>query len=139
MFWGGIYDNIDQRNSVIQRLFGDEGARGLIPLLGGLDKLKSGITELDQATGVVDKKYDLFKHSASGQWQMLGQNISMVGTTLATIFLPALNTAMKPLVKLTGWIATAAEKYPILGNIIGGLTVRICDIKPQDLIDFRIT
>ena len=86
-----VYDDIDERGQIIQDLFGDEGKKGLIPLLNNLDKFRQGLDEVRQAGGLVDDNYQLFKDSAGGQTKMLKQNIMLVGNALASTLLPAVN------------------------------------------------
>ncbi|MES9873169.1 MAG: phage tail tape measure protein [Candidatus Sedimenticola sp. 6PFRAG7] len=118
-----VYDDIDERNQVIQKRFGDEGARGLIPLLDGLDKFRDGMQTMDDASGVVDENYALFKESAAGQWKMFRQNIGMVGDTLAGTLLPSINAILTPLGQAAGGIGGMIEQFPILGHVIGGVAV----------------
>jgi len=120
-----IYDDIDERGQVIQDLFGDEGKRGLVALVEGLDKLKVGVKEVGGATGIVSDKYQLFLDSTGGQWTMAKQNLSAIGTTLVGSLLPALNSVLVPVVALAGWVGESIALYPELGMVIGGATLAI--------------
>ena len=118
-----VYDDLDERNMAIQRLFGEEGARGLVPLLEDLESYREGLQAMGDATGIVDKNYKLFQESASGQWKMLGQNLVMVGNILDGTLLPTLNTVIKPMVQLAAGAGSLIERFPVLGQAIGGVTI----------------
>lgn len=111
----------DERDTLLQKLFGDEGKRGVVPLIEQLDQLKEAHAEVAGAarSGLVDQEYEHFLKSSSGQWQMFKQNISMVGEVFAGTLLPALNTILSPIGKLAGWVSSSIERYPIIGKAIG--------------------
>jgi TP901 family phage tail tape measure protein len=115
----------DERASVLQKLFGDEGTRGIVPLIDSLDQLKSGVGEITEASksGLLDKEYDRFVQSASGQFKMFGQNIALVGRIFAGTLLPAVNTVITPIVQLSSWVAGMLEKFPILSWTLGAAAV----------------
>ena len=118
-----LYDDIDERGQVIQELFGDEGKRGLVALLENLDTFKAGLDEMNQSAGLVDDKYQLFTDSAAGQTKRLMQTITLVGNVLATTLLPAVNALLAPVVAVVGGVATLANEFPVLGQVLGGITL----------------
>ncbi len=115
-------DDIDERAKLLQKSFGDEGKKALIPLLTGLDDLKKNCAEVNEnADGTFNEGYQRRMKSASGQWRMFTQNTSMIGTSLAGTLLPAINAVITPIAKLMGWVAAGIEKFPVIGWVIGGL------------------
>ncbi len=117
--------DIDERNDMLQEQFGDEGKRGIIPLLEKLAELKEANKEIVAiADGrLVSDTYDRFLKSKSGQWLMLKQNAAQVGEVFAGTLLPALNAVISPLAKGAGLLAENIEKYPILGKILGAVAL----------------
>jgi len=114
--------DIDEKAMMLQKSFGDEGKKALVPLLANLDALKKNFVEVrDKADGTFDEGYQRRIKSASGQWLMFKQNAGQVGTTLANTLLPSINAVLTPVVKLMGWVATGIEKFPVLGYVVGGL------------------
>ncbi len=111
----------DQRGDLLQKLFGDEGKRAIVPLLDQLGQLKTAYAEVADAarSSLVDDEYDRFKKSASGQWTALKQNLVQIGDVFAGTLLPALNMVLSPVVKLAGWAASCIERFPVLGKAIG--------------------
>jgi len=109
----------DERAAILQERFGEEGMKGIIPLLGKIDELRGGVDELNAAAegGLLDEEYERFLESASGQWTMFTQNIALVGRTIGGIVLPALNALLAPLRPIAGWAATMVEKFPVISHM----------------------
>ena len=116
-----VFDDLDERNQVIQELFGDEGMRGVIPLMEGLESFRQGTAEVSDAGGLVVKSYQKFLDSTGGQWEQLTQNVTALGTAFGNTLLPALNWVLEPLVKIAGWLGEQIEKWPALGHAIGAV------------------
>ena len=115
------FDDLDERNQMIQELFGDEGLRGVIPLLEGLESFRQGTADVSESEGLVDESYQKFQDSAGGQWKMLTQNTMALGTALGKTLLPTLNWMLKPLAEAAGWVGELVEKFPALGHAIGAV------------------
>ena len=98
-----VFDDLDERNQVIQELFGDEGLRGVIPLMEKPRELPAGDWRRSLIpTGLVDKSYQKFQESAGGQWKKLTQNATALGTALGNTLLPTLNwVLLEPLVPIS--------------------------------------
>ena len=111
--------DIDARNDAIQRLFGDEGKRGLVPLLADLDKYREGLQAVGQSEGVVDQSIQRFLDSSGGQWQMLTQNLTAVGAVLGGTMLPLVNSILTPMADFAGWVGALVERFPQLGHALG--------------------
>ena len=115
-------DDVDEKARLLQKSFGDEGKKALLPLLAGLDDLKKNYREVNEnAASTFNEGYQRRMKSASGQWLVFTQNISMLGTTLAGTLLPAISAVITPIAKVMGWVAAGIEKFPVIGWAIGGL------------------
>ena len=117
--------DIDARKEAIQGLFGDQGAAGLEPLLENLDSWRGHLDAVDQSAGTVAESIARFEESSGGQWTMLTQNIEAIGTTIAGTLLPILNLALGPLAEFAGWLDGFIERFPLLGQVIGGAAAAI--------------
>lgn len=116
------YDDIDERNNVIQKLFGDEGKKGLVLLLKNFEQLKANYEEVkSSSSGLVDKEYERFNNASFGQWTRFTNNLKEIGTTLANTILPGLNAFLGSLATAAGWVGQLFEKFPLIGSAIGGL------------------
>ena len=126
--------DIDERNQLLQKMFGEEGFAAVVPLLNKLDDVRKGTEALGNSAGTVTEAYSTFLNSTSGQMQMFGQNLKMIGTVLAGTVLPGLNVVLKPLGILLGGVAWAIEKFPPLGWILGGLTAAIIGVAAGQML-----
>lgn len=125
--------DIDERADLIQKLFGDEGKVGLIPLLQRLDLFGESVEELGRLPrGFVEKEYSRFARSAAGQWKALRAQTTLAGDAMATTVLPQVVSLAGSVARMAGARADAAERWPWLGKVIGvavagivGLTVGV--------------
>ena len=108
-----------ERADALQKIFGEEGLKGIAPMLGGLDDLRDGMRQIAAAAGNVDTKYATFLRSSSGAWTMLKQNMGDVGTVAAGILLPSLSALTRPLGSLAAWVGGAVERWPQLTRWVG--------------------
>ena len=116
-------DEVDARARAIQELFGDEGAKGLVPLLEGLDRYREGLDAAGAATGAYESAYAQISDSASAKWQMAKQNFQLVGTALADALLPTIGSVSAVLAPLAGAVAAAAQRFPWLARVVGLVAV----------------
>ena len=114
-----VYDDIDERNQMLQKVFGEEGMVGVMPLLDRLDQYRQGLESVAKAEGLVAESYQQFLDSSGGQWTMFVQNVTAIGTALGDTLLPALNMVLTPLAEIAGWLGAQIEKWPALGKAIG--------------------
>ena len=128
-----VYDDLDERNQVIQQLFGDEGMRGIIPLLEGVEQYKKGLESVGEAGGLVDKSYQKFLQSSGGDWKMLTQNVTAVSSTIGGTLLPAISAVLWPFGAAARVVGGLVDRFPVLGHVIGGVTVSIVGLMATGL------
>ncbi len=118
----GGFDELDQDTiDQLQQAFGDEGMRGVVLLgkqLGGLRDAQRDVAE--SSRGLIDKSYQGFLASTSGQMALLGNNVRILGLTFASTLLPSVNAVLKPLAATAGWVGAMIERFPWAGRLIGG-------------------
>lgn len=114
-------DEVDARAQAIQRLFGDEGAKGLAPLLQGLEDYSSGLVAAAESEGAAGAAYDRIAKSSGGQWTMMVQNLQQVGTALAGALLPIIGPMSDLFATWAGGIAAFFQDSPRLGAAIAGI------------------
>jgi len=113
-------EDFDERASTLQTIFGDEGS-GVALLLKDLDKMKENYRAVkDESKGLVDKSYAKFLNSTSGQMKIFTNNMDIAGTTLAGVFLPAVNLALTPLIGMFKVVTYLNEEFPIIASMIAG-------------------
>ncbi|MYE52276.1 MAG: phage tail tape measure protein [Gammaproteobacteria bacterium] len=119
--------DIDERGDILQQIFGDEGRKGLIPLINSMEMLKAGHEELKEAAqgNLVNEEYERFLTSSSGRMQQLRRNVAQVGVTFAGVLLPAISSVVGPLASVASHVGAAIERYPVLASIVGGLATAV--------------
>ena len=117
--------SIDERSVRLQELFGDEGKRGLIPLLDNLEGYRQGLADAADAGGTVSENYELFLESSRGLWDSMKQNLGQVGAVLGTTLFPALGLVFGAVGRLAGGAAELAERFPLAAKVVGALAVAL--------------
>lgn len=113
------YDT-DERNAIMQQVFGDEGAKALTPLLQQLDKLRREQKDVEEGSRLLlDKSYQTFLEGGSGPLAMFMDNLKSVGATIGSSLLPAVNAVVGPLNDLLIAVGELIEEFPLLGQAIG--------------------
>ena len=117
--------SVDQRSVRLQELFGDEGKRGLAPLLEGLRDYKQGLDDAAQVEGLYMAKYKEFQESAAGRWESGKQNVGAVVTVLSTALLPATGAASGALGAVARVVGETFEAFPVAADVVGALAVAL--------------
>jgi len=114
------YDDIDDRNDVIQKIFGDEGKAAIIPLLGKLDAAAADLRDVTEGSkGAVEKNYEMFRKSEGGKLKAAINAAAQLGEAIGASLLPAVNMVVVPLGAMAGGLADIIEKHRVLGAAIG--------------------
>ncbi len=116
------YD-VDERNTELQKIFGDEGKRGLVPLIELFDQLETGYAEIGEAarSTLVDDEYRRFLATSAAQWKMFRQNAAQASAVFANTLLPAVSRIGAALGAVAKGVSAGIERYPILGHAIAAL------------------
>jgi TP901 family phage tail tape measure protein len=119
----GGFDGMDQATiDRMQKAFGEEGQRGVVLLGKKLQSLAQDQQEVAAGSkGLIDKSYQRFLNSTSGQITLLTNNLRILGTTFAGTLLPAVNAAVKPLAAAAKWSGALIERFPMVGKVIGAV------------------
>ena len=75
-------DDPDLVGAALQEAFGDEGIKGLSPLLGFLGEFSPGLDGVAASTGKLDRMFSHFADASSGKAKNLWQNVAVLGRTL---------------------------------------------------------
>lgn len=112
--------DVDERDSVLQRVFGDEGKVGVVPLLEKLDDYRKGLDRLKGTSrGIVDKAYQDFLDSSGGKLKIMGHQIGLLAENFAGMLVPALGAVAPPLGEVFGWMGKMMEANPVFAHGIG--------------------
>jgi hypothetical protein len=122
--------DIDERAQAIQKTFGDEGAKGLVPLLNKLSELQTAFKDVSEGSkGIVDQEVQKFLSSAQGQLNALKGTLTVLAATIGRVMLPGINAIATPLGKVATLIADLAEKFPFLTKLIVGTTAALIGLR----------
>ncbi|TVM15066.1 phage tail tape measure protein [Oceanidesulfovibrio indonesiensis] len=120
----------DIRARSLQKVFGDEGAKGVVPLLKQLDVLKNAYRDVESGSrGVVDSQVKLFTESSAGQLAKLTGTLSVLGSVIGATVLPGVNMLFGAVAVLLGPIADFAAKNETLTKVIAGTVVGLIGLK----------
>ncbi|MFL1781412.1 Phage tail tape measure protein [Candidatus Hepatincolaceae symbiont of Richtersius coronifer] len=114
-FLGKIKDktkgfNLDKQAAIFQDLFGDEGKKGLLPLIANLDKMSANLADVSKnSKGITDKEVLKFYDAYNTKMAKLSQSISQLSGTLGKVLLPALTIFIDKLADGIGFITEIIE------------------------------
>lgn len=112
-------DDIDARAQAIQKIFGDEGARGFVPLINKLGELKAAEQDvIESSKGLTDREVVKFTEAPIGRFNKLKGALTVTADGFARVLLPGVNAAMGGLASVVGMAATGAEKFPTLTKVV---------------------
>lgn len=106
----------DVRNQVIQKLFGEEGARGLVPLIEQVDQFESDLLDIKNPIETIDDAHRRWLDAASGKAEILRNNLAGLRDTMAAGLLPAVEPLVGATQSLAVWIGRVAEETPAVGS-----------------------
>lgn len=118
----------DDRAQAIQQVFGDEGARGLVPLLGRLKELPEAVRDVrDSSRGLVDAESARFVEASTQRYRAMGDTIRQSADSFGRIFLPAAAALFGGIGRGLGTVADFADRHQtlaaVLGGVIGGVLI----------------
>jgi len=118
----GVGDSTAQL-AFLQQKLGIQAGKAAGALLNNFDGLKSGYDAVASKNDKLTSDYKHFTDSASGQWTMLTQNVSILGNVLGGSLLPAIKPVLHAFGTLIGWVIKGIQKFPVIGEIIGGIAI----------------
>jgi len=121
---GGFKDLDQETADALQKAFGMEGVRAVIAFGKNLEKLKAQYQDVREGSkGLVDKSYQSFLQSTSGQLKILRNNLQVLGAVIGGTVLPAVNAILKPVTLAAMGLGKLVEQFPILGQVLGGIGI----------------
>lgn len=105
-------------------LFGDmQVISFLTPMLQNIEEYKRIKNEALSANGVLDKDFENVARTSKIQIEGLSIAAARLGSALSSVLLPAVNAVVKPLTAVVAWAGDIAERFPLIGRLIGGVSV----------------
>lgn len=120
----------DERAQAIQDVMGDEGAKGLVPLLNKLAELPENLKDVSEGSkGIVDQEVLKFLDSAIGHFNKFKGTMTVLAVSLGNVLLPSLNNVLSPITKGAMLITNLAEKFPFVTKVILTTTAALIGLK----------
>lgn len=124
------YDTLDERNDAIQKLFGDEGKAGLIPLLQKLGQMTSDLEDVSKGSaGIIREMSKLFSDSTKGNFREFIGSLATLGDSFGRAVLPGINAVLGPLAAFLGRVAELIERNPELAAVIGYVAITLVGLR----------
>ncbi|MFK3888500.1 phage tail tape measure protein [Sphingomonas sp. NPDC079357] len=103
--------------SKLGNLFEDSQVLGALrPLIQNLKEYRRIRAEAFSAKGVTDRDFAERMKDGAEQTKALTVNARVLAVNLGTLLLPAVNGVTARLAALTGWVASAADRHPLLAK-----------------------
>ena len=115
---GTLTGGTDDRMGRLRELFGDEGFKGVMPILENLDGFRMALDAAGASAGAFQDAYDTVTESDDAKWEMAKQNIQQAGTAFGASLLPMIGPLSDGLSTVAGWISSLTEKFPWLGRAV---------------------
>lgn len=112
---------VDERATLLQKLFGDEGMKGIAPLLSSFEQLRD--TSEGFTDGVVDERVKDFLDDFTTSWNQFKETVRKSAVTLGESLMPVLKTTFKIVGTGIKFMAKLAEKGGVLTDIFGAVAV----------------
>lgn len=127
----GGFDNMDQDTiDELQRLFGDEGVRGVVLLGKQLGTLKAAQEDVARSSkGLVESSYKEFLDSAPGKTKLFWNNVKLLGRAFSDSFIPVINQVLPPLTAFVIQVGEMLQANPELTKTIIGIAAGMVGLK----------
>jgi hypothetical protein len=125
----------DEKAAALQKTFGDEGSRGLIPLLLKLKELKKAQEDVrDSSKGIIDENFTNYLRTSAAQLRIMSANIEIATNKLGAHFLPILNSAGPQLSKLIDKLGNWTAANPEIVKGIGAVALSLIGLKAASAV-----
>lgn len=111
-----------KRAEIMKNIFGEEAQRHVNGLVESLDSYKKNIALVSNETnyaGSMQKEFAARSATTENNIQLLKNRLNVLAVNFGTVLLPAVNNVIAVFSKVTGVVATFAEKHPVLAKNIG--------------------
>lgn len=117
----------DQRLGILSDLVGLEHSDTLAKLATGVAEYRNQIALAgsDKAKGSMSKDFAAQLATTEKQLQLLSNQTLEVGVKFGSVFLPKLQSVIQPMATVANFAGDMVEKFPIIGDIIGGVAIGI--------------
>ena len=127
--------NLDKKAQIFQEIFGDEGKKGLLPLIANLDKMSINLKEVGKdSEGIVDKEIVDFLSAYNTQTTKLSNAFKQLSAVLGNIILPLATKLISIFADTIFYIVYLIDQYKSLGWIINAVAIGLGILATRMLI-----
>lgn len=114
----------DQRSGIMQKVFGDEGKAGVVPLLDKVKELRATLQDVSEGSrGIVDTQAQKFLDSGMVKIEQIKNQLVILGSTVGAVLLPGMIAVSQVFTMLISPVAWFADTFPGLTAVVGGAAV----------------
>ena len=125
----------NEKAAALQNTFGDEGARGLIPLLQKIKELRAAQDDVRESSkGIIDKNFKEYLKTSGAQLKILSENIGVATVKLGEHFLPLLNSTAIKISNLVDQIGNWSAANPGMVKGIAAVGLSLVALKAASVV-----
>ncbi len=111
----------DERSQILQKTFGDEGLKGVAPLLAKLKELRAVQKDVSEGSrGIVNKQAQKYLKSGMVKIEQIKNQLVILGSTVGSVLLPGMIAVTRVFTGLLAPVAWMAETFPGVTAVVGG-------------------
>ncbi len=114
--------NLDQKAAVFQEIFGDEGKRGLLPLIANLDKMSANLEDVTKnSKGITNQEVAKYYEAYNTKVAKFSNTLSQLAGTIGNLLLPIVGSLLDVFSQVIQGLDYAITKFPALGYAFLGV------------------
>lgn len=114
--------NLDQKAAVFQEIFGDEGKRGLLPLIANLDKMSANLEDVTKnSKGITNQEVAKFYEAYNTKVAKFSNTLSQLAGTIGNLLLPIVGSLLDIFSQVIQGLDYSITKFPVLGYAFLGV------------------
>lgn len=111
--------DLDTKASVFQQVFGDEGKRGVLPLIEKLDQFSNNLEDVSEnSEGIVNKEIIAFLESYDGKVAILNESFKQFKDSIGKSIKPVAKVIIAILSSILFVISDIIDAVPFLGQVL---------------------
>jgi TP901 family phage tail tape measure protein len=114
--------NLDQKAAIFQEIFGDEGKRGLLPLIANLDKMSANLEDVTKnSKGITNQEVAKYYEAYNTKVAKFSNTLSQLAGTIGNLLLPIVGSLLDVFSQVIQGLDYAITKFPALGYAFLGV------------------
>lgn len=122
----------DDVMGTLSDLFGAEYADDMAKIVGSLDTYRKAIGLVGDKTayaGSMQREYEERSATTANSIQLMKNQINRLGVTIGSVLLPPFNLVLGAIGTMAGWVATLAERFPLVTKVVVGFSMGLMALR----------